>query len=80
MVTTSALFNRKTSILIQKRDPYTENVDSATPGDSKNTFLHCEDVFGGSRPPVQNMHRNGRSKHMTDLSIEGIQDGRSSVD
>ena len=31
-------------ILIQKRHPYTGNLNSETSGDSKNTFLHCGDV------------------------------------
>jgi len=35
-----ALFNPKTSILIQKRHPYTGNLNSEMPGDSKNAFLH----------------------------------------
>ena len=35
-----ALFNPDTSILIQKRHPYTGNLNSETPGDSKNAFLH----------------------------------------
>ncbi len=39
-----ALSNPKTSVLIQKRRPYTENLNSETPGDSKNTFLHWGDV------------------------------------
>ena len=41
-----ALFNPKTSFLIQKRHPYTGN--SETPGDSKNAFLHWGDVLGSS--------------------------------
>jgi len=40
----SALFNPKTSILIQKRHPYTGNLNSEMPGDSKNAFLHCGHV------------------------------------
>ena len=43
---TSALYNPKSSILIQKRHPYTENLNSETPGDSKNAFLHWGDVLG----------------------------------
>ncbi len=41
----SALFNPKTCILIQKRHPYTGNLNSETSGDSKNAFLHCGDVL-----------------------------------
>ncbi len=40
-----ALFNPETSIFIQKRHPYTGNLNSETPGDSKNAFLHCGDVL-----------------------------------
>ncbi len=40
-----ALFNPKTSILIQKRHPYTGKLSSETSGDSKNAFLHCGDVL-----------------------------------
>jgi len=40
-----ALFNPKTSILIQKRHPYTGNLNSETSGDSKNAFLHWGDVL-----------------------------------
>ncbi len=41
-----ALFNPKTSILIQKRHPYTGNRNSEMPGNSINAFLHCGDVLG----------------------------------
>ena len=46
-----ALSNPKTSILIQKRHPYTGNLNSETCGDSQKTCLHCGDVLGmwGSR-------------------------------
>ena len=40
-----ALFNPETPILIQKRHPYTGNLNSETSGDSKNGFLHCGDVL-----------------------------------
>ncbi len=40
-----ALFNPETSILIQKRHPYTGNLVSEKSGDSKNAFLHCGDVL-----------------------------------
>jgi len=40
-----ALFNPKTSILIQKRHPYPGNLNRETSGDSKNAFLHCGDVL-----------------------------------
>ena len=39
-----ALLNPKTSILIQKRHPYTGNLNSETY--SQNSFLHCGDVLG----------------------------------
>lgn len=42
----SALFNPNTSILIKKRHSYTGNLNSETPGDSKNAFLHWGDVLG----------------------------------
>jgi len=41
-----ALFNPETLILIQKRHPYAGNLNSETPGDSKNAFLHWGDVLG----------------------------------
>ncbi len=40
-----ALFNPKTSVLIQRRHPYTGNVNSETSGDSRNALLHCGDVI-----------------------------------
>ena len=43
-----ALLNPETSILIQKRHPYTRNVNSETLRDSKNAFLHWGDVFRSS--------------------------------
>jgi len=39
-----ALFHPEMSIFVQKCHPYTENLNSETPGDSKNAFLHCGDV------------------------------------
>ncbi len=42
----TALFDPKTSTLIQKCHPYTGN--SETSGDSKNVFLHCGDVLDRS--------------------------------
>ena len=36
----------RTFVLIQKRHPYTGNLNSEMPGDSKNAFLHCGDVLG----------------------------------
>jgi len=44
-----ALFNPKTSISIQKSHPYTGNINSQTSGDSKNAFLHCQDVLALSK-------------------------------
>ena len=41
----TALFNSKTSIVIQKRHPYTENLNSETSVDSKYAFSHCGDVI-----------------------------------
>jgi len=39
------LFKPETSISIQKRHPYTRNLNSETSGDSKNVCLHCGDVL-----------------------------------
>ncbi len=36
------------SILIQKRHPYTGNLNSEMPGDSQHAFLHWGDVLGES--------------------------------
>jgi len=44
--TTIALFNPETSILIQKLSFYSGNLNSETPGDSKNAFLRWGDVSG----------------------------------
>ncbi len=44
----NALFNPEASIFIQKRHPYTGNLNPKTSGDSKNTFLHCANVLGPS--------------------------------
>ena len=41
----SACFNPKMSICIQKRHPYTGNLKSETPGDSKKCLSHCGDVL-----------------------------------
>ena len=41
-----ALLNPEMSLLIQKRHPYTGNLNSETSGDSKNASLHCGDVLG----------------------------------
>ena len=46
--TQAALFNPKTSILIQKRHPYNGNLKSETLGDSKNEFLHWGDVLANA--------------------------------
>jgi len=45
LLTLSALFNPETSVVIQKRHPYTGNLNSETSGDSKYAFLHCGDVL-----------------------------------
>jgi len=42
----------KTSILIQKRHPYTGNLNSETLVDSKNAFLHWGDAFAPPAPLV----------------------------
>jgi len=39
-----ALFNPDTSILIQKRYPYTRTLNRDMSGDSENALLHCADV------------------------------------
>ena len=33
-------------LIIQERHPYTGNLNSETPGDSKNAFAHCRYVLG----------------------------------
>ncbi len=38
----TALFDLKTSILIQNRRPHTRNLNSEMPGDNKNMLLHHE--------------------------------------
>ena len=43
---THSLFNHKTSILNQKRHPYSGILNRETSGDSKNAFLHRGDVLG----------------------------------
>ncbi len=40
-----ALSDPEMSIVIQKRHLYTGNVNSETPGDSRNAFLHWGDVL-----------------------------------
>ena len=42
----AALFNPKTSILVEKHHPYIANLNPDTLGDSNNAFLHCGDVAG----------------------------------
>ena len=44
---TLALINAETSIAIvtQKHHLYTGNLNLETPGDSKDGFLHCGDIF-----------------------------------
>ncbi len=39
-----AVLNPKTSILIETRHSYTQNLNSATPGDRINAFQQCGDV------------------------------------
>ena len=46
-----ALFNPKTSIFIQKRHPYTGNLNPETPGHSKNAFIHWGYVLRQKRRP-----------------------------
>ena len=41
----TAFLDPDTSILIQKRHPYTGNLNRETSGDSKNVFLLCGDVL-----------------------------------
>ncbi len=40
-----AFFSPETSIFIPKRHPYTGNIKSEMPGDSKNAFLHWGHVL-----------------------------------
>ena len=42
-----ALLNPKTPIFLQKLPSYSGNLNSETPGDSKNAFQHCGDVLDG---------------------------------
>ena len=51
-----ALFNFETSTLIQKRRPYTGNLNSETLGDSKNVFLHWGDGLGRLTLYVQSLY------------------------
>ena len=44
-----AVCNSRMSILLQERYPYIENLNSATPRDSKSAFLHDGDVLALSR-------------------------------
>ena len=56
-----ALLNPKTSIFVQKRHPYTANLNSEMSGDSKNVFLHCGDVIGASASSLMSrMHEQHR--------------------
>ncbi len=48
------IFNPETSILIQKRHPYTGNLHSETSGDSKSAFLHCGDVLENAHSRTSN--------------------------
>ena len=43
-LTFKALFNPKTSILLQERHPYTGNLNSEMRGDSKNAYRHRGDT------------------------------------
>jgi len=54
--TLSALFNPKASVSIQKRYPYTGNLNSESPGDSKNAFLHWGDVLADVHKPKHEQH------------------------
>ena len=40
----AVLLNPTTSIVIQKRHPYTEGLNSEMPGISKSASLHCESI------------------------------------
>ena len=48
----TALVNPETSVSIQKRHHFTENLNSETSGDSITAYLHCGDVsrLGRGRP------------------------------
>ena len=41
----NALFNPKTTISMQKRDPYTGNPNSETLGDGEDAFLHWGNIL-----------------------------------
>jgi len=47
-----ALVNPENPVLIQKRYPYTGNLNSKMSGDSKNTFFHCGDLFAPSERAI----------------------------
>ncbi len=38
------------SVYLQKCHPSTRNLNSQTPGDSKNAFLHCGHILGRTKP------------------------------
>ena len=74
----TALFGPKMSILIQKRHPYTGNLNSETSGDSKNAFLHCGDV---SAPVLttkikRNMWQPSWHSSTTDAASGGVRNSR----
>ena len=47
------LTSSKTSIVVQKRHPYTGNLNSEVSGDIKNAFLPCGDVLANSKTRQQ---------------------------
>ncbi len=49
-----ALFNDRKSTLVQKHHPYTGNLNSETPGDSNNAFLHWGDVLDVTQTNLSN--------------------------
>ncbi len=59
----AALFNPETSILIQKRHPYTGNLNRELSGDSKNAFLHCGDVLDSVNPVNERVSSPHHSIH-----------------
>ncbi len=65
----AALFKTETSILSQKRHPYTGNLNSGTSGDTKNAFLHCGDVSAISHKHPHNLWTNKVGKAAVTSSV-----------
>ena len=53
----SVYCNSEMSSLNWKSNPYTGNLNSEAPGDSKNAFLHCGDLYTSTTPWVCSVHQ-----------------------